>query len=92
MPEVAVPLDDQTLVEDPLMDTTHPGPPTGDMFWGPQLESVMATGQITVTKVAPPPALDSVEVSPPGLLLGLTEETSSKNLPPSQLPEEASPE
>ena len=92
MPEVAAPVEDQTLSEDPLMDTTQPDPPTGDMFWGAQLEAVMANGQISVKKLAPPADLETVEVSTPRFLLQLTDETSSKDLPPSQLPEEASPE
>ena len=44
VPEVAAPVEDQTLIEDPLMDTTQPDPPTGDMFWGAQLDAVMAAG------------------------------------------------
>ena len=92
VPEVAAPVEDQNLITDPLMDTTQPDPPTGDMFWGAQLEAVMATGQITVKKLAPPAALETVEVSTLSFLLQLTDETSSKDLPPSQLPEETSPE
>ena len=92
VPEVAVPIDNKTLVEDPLMDTNHPGSPPGEVFWASQLESILATGQITLKKVAPPSVMDSVGVSPPDPLLGLSEETSSKNLVPSELPEEASPE
>ena len=66
------------------MDTTQPDPPTGDMFWGAQLEALMANGQISVTKMAPSADLEPVESSTPQLLLQLTDETSSKDLPPSQ--------
>ena len=52
----------------------------------------MANGQISVTKMAPSADLEPVESSTPQLLLQLTDETSSKDLPPSQLPEEASSE
>ena len=62
------------------------------MFWGAQLEALMANGQISVTKMAPSADLEPVESSTPRFLLQLTDETSSKDLPPSQLPEGNSPE
>ena len=82
--EVVAPVEDRNLSQDASMDTTQPEPPTGELFWGAQLEALMAKGQISVTKMAPTADLEPVESSTPQGLLQLTYETSSKDLPPSQ--------
>ena len=66
------------------MDTTQPEPAPGEMFWGAQIEALMARGTISITKKALSADLEPVECSTPQGLLQLTDETSRKDLPPPQ--------